>query len=121
MTPKLTNKQQAVLDAIIEYFKTHGYSPTLRELTEMTGSNSLSAIHDYVNVLEKKGYITTTIGQHRSIQLKYSNPTLCLVVTCKDCKYRQKTFNGVAIWHVCHKLNRKTDDDFYCAYGEVKD
>lgn len=40
------------------------------------------------------------------------------VVLCKDCKHRHKVNTGLAIWQVCHKLNRQTDDDFYCAYGE---
>ena len=42
-------------------------------------------------------------------------------VRCKDCKHRHKVNTGLAIWQVCHRLNRQTDDDFYCAYGERKD
>ena len=119
MTPKLTDKQKSVLNAIIEFFEQNGYAPTMRELSNIT-SHTISTVYAYVQVLEKKGYITTINGQHRSIQLNYANPTLSLVVMCKDCKYRQKTNMGVAVWNLCSKLNRKTDDDFYCAYGEVK-
>ena len=121
MIPKLTNNQQIVLDAIREHFEKHRYSPSLRELCEMTGKNSTSTIFHTVCALEQKGFVKTTPGQKRSIRLSGMTPNMSLVVTCKDCKFRQKANMGVAIWSVCHKLNRQTADDFYCAYGEVKD
>ena len=42
------------------------------------------------------------------------------IVRCKNCRHRHKVNTGLAIWDVCHKLNRQTEDEFFCAYGEEK-
>ena len=120
MTPKLTQNQQVILDAITQFISENGYSPVMRELCEMTGKKSPATVFNTVCILEQKGYVKTTPGKNRSIRLNSTNPVFTMVVPCKECKHRQKTFNGIAVWDLCHKLNRKTDDDFFCAYGEVK-
>ena len=121
MTPKLTQNQRIVLDAITEFIDQNGYSPVYRELCEMTGKGSTNTMFKIVCALEQKGFVKTTPGKKRSIRLSGVTPNVSFVVTCKDCRFRQKTNMGLAIWNVCHKLNRKTDDGFFCAYGEVKD
>lgn len=115
---ELTKKEKMVYDAIVEYIRKNGYAPTLRELGIKVGLASPSSVYYIINNLKLKGYIDTEEGKKRAIVLK-DNPHR--VVLCKDCKFRHKTNNGVAIWMVCHRLNRKTDDDFYCAYGEETD
>ena len=115
---ELKPREKMVYDAIVQYISKNEYSPTLRELGAEVGIESTSTIYGIVKKLEAKGYIDTAKGKRRVISLK-GKPNN--VVLCKDCKFRHKTNMGVAIWVMCHKLNRKTDEDFYCAYGEVKD
>lgn len=115
---ELTKREKKVYEAIVEYIGKHGYSPTLREVGIKTGINSTSSVYYAVRNLKLKGYIDTEECKRRVITLK-DNPNK--VVLCKNCKYRHKTNTGLAIWMVCHKLNRQTADDFYCAYGEEKD
>lgn len=120
MTPKLTKSQQDTLDAIEEFVAKNGYPPVLRELCDMTGKKSPATIFRLVSALEQKGFVKTTPGQMRSIRL-CSNPIFTHVVTCKNCKHRYKSSNGVVVWNTCNKLGRQMEDDFYCAYGEEKD
>ena len=90
----------------------------LRELCDMTGKKSPATLFKYVCALEEKGYVKTTPGKRRSIRLSAVPPNLSFVVSCKDCRFRQKTFNGLAVWNLCHKLNRKTDDDYIVRQGD---
>ena len=106
-----------VYDAIVAYIGKNGHSPTLRELGIKVGINSTSTIYYIIKNLELKGYIDAAKGKRRAIVLK----DVPKIVHCKDCRHRHKTNTGLAIWMVCHKLNRQTADNFYCAYGEVKD
>ena len=122
----LTRNQREVLEAIEDYIADNNCSPTYSEIAQMTNKSSIGGVSYTVSVLEKKGYITTTLGKSRSIRLAGDEPRkpckrMKGIVLCKDCRYRHKTNMGVAIWMMCHRLGRKTDDDFYCAYGEVKE
>ena len=116
-TCELNKREAMVYDAIVEWISKHGYSPTLREIGIKVGIDSTSTIYYIIKNLELKGYIDAARGKRRAIALPSKPP----IVHCKHCKYRHKTNMGIGIWMVCHKLNRKTEDDFYCAYGEVKD
>lgn len=51
--------EQKVFDCIVEYIKEHGYSPSTRDLCEMTHSASTSSVHRYVHNLMDKGKIET--------------------------------------------------------------
>ena len=53
----LTGRQKQVLDCIIDYQREHGFSPSIRDLCEMTGLRSSSSIHFHLKTLEEKGYI----------------------------------------------------------------
>lgn len=113
---ELTKKEKKVYDAIVEYIGKNGYAPTLRELGIKVGINSTSTIYYIIKNLEVKGYIDAAQGKRRAITLKNAPQ----IVHCKDCCHRHKTNMGLGFWMVCHKLNRQTADDFYCAYGEEK-
>ncbi|MEF3244669.1 MAG: transcriptional repressor LexA [Caldisericaceae bacterium] len=65
MERKLTKKQQAVLNAIVD-FTSQGVSPTYRELKEKLGLKSVATVHGYIKRLEKIGYVKTQ-GKARSI------------------------------------------------------
>ncbi len=51
--------EQKVFDCILEYMKEHGYSPSTRDLCEMSGLKSTSGVHRYIHSLMDKGKIET--------------------------------------------------------------
>jgi SOS regulatory protein LexA len=64
----LTEKQQNVLDTITEFISKYGKSPTIEELKELLFQKSKRWVTQYLEVLEKKGFITRWYG-FRSIKL----------------------------------------------------
>ena len=111
-------KEQETLDAIKKFICDKGYAPTVRDLCELTNVKSTSTMQNRLEKLRQKGCIDIVKGSNRTIVVKGYNPHI--PVLCRDCRYHHKTNMGVAVWTMCHRLNRKTDDDFYCAYGEEK-
>ncbi len=65
----LTEKQQAVLDFVTEYFDRSGTSPTLREISEHIGTKGTATALLHVEALERKGYIKRRDGSSRNIVL----------------------------------------------------
>ena len=68
----LTDRQKNLLRCIVKYQKAHGFSPsvrdlcemtgvrstsTVRDLCEMTGVRSTSTVHAQLKALEENGYI----------------------------------------------------------------
>lgn len=66
--PPLTDRQQTILDYIVETVQTQGYPPTLRELSAHFGISSTQGIRRHLDALEKKGYLSRESGA-RSLQL----------------------------------------------------
>lgn len=64
----LTEKQQNVLDTITEFISKYGKSPTIEELKELLFQKSKRWVTQYLEALEKKGFITRWYG-FRSIKL----------------------------------------------------
>lgn len=64
----LTEKQQKVLDTITEFISKYGKSPTIEELKELLQQKSKRGVTQYLEALEKKGFITRWYG-FRSIKL----------------------------------------------------
>ncbi len=64
----LTDKQQYVLDEITNYIWKYGKSPTIEELTIILNQKSKRWVVQYLESLEKKGFITRGRG-YRSITL----------------------------------------------------
>jgi repressor LexA len=70
LLPPLTRKQRQVLDAIEQFVRRHGYTPSYREIAEVCGLSSPATVHQHVKSLCEKGVINT--GEHgaaRSIEL----------------------------------------------------
>lgn len=65
----LTTSQMKVLRAIIVFTKDKGFSPTVRELADLTGFKSLSSVHAHIKKLELYGYILTEQSKSRTIKL----------------------------------------------------
>lgn len=55
--PVLTKRQQVVLTIICTHIEEQGYSPTHRELMDLTGIKSTNGVADHLKALERKGYI----------------------------------------------------------------
>lgn len=53
----LNEKESKLFDAIVKYIDENGYSPSVRELSEIVGFKSTSTVHRYLSKLEEKGYI----------------------------------------------------------------
>ena len=72
----LTPRQKDVLDFIVSYQKEHGYTPTYGEIAVGIGNSakSLHGVHRLVQRLKERGYVTSTHGSERSIQVLRTSP-----------------------------------------------
>lgn len=64
----LTDRQNQVMQFISDYTLEHSCPPTIREMASHLNV-SIRAVQDHVNALEKKGYLTKTEKQSRSIRV----------------------------------------------------
>lgn len=64
----LTDKQQKVLDVITEFVWRYGKSPTIEELQHLLLQKSKRGVVQYLEALEKKGFITRS-STYRGIRL----------------------------------------------------
>jgi repressor LexA len=69
MQQKITEKQKNALNAIYESIKETGFPPTLADLREKLKVASNQAILNFLETLEKKGFIKREEGQARSIKI----------------------------------------------------
>lgn len=67
-TQELTHKQRRVLEFIRERIR-QNIPPTIREIARHMGFSSTGTVRDYLNALEKKGYLKRTDNLSRSIEL----------------------------------------------------
>jgi repressor LexA len=65
----LTEKQQRILDAILEYTAKRGFPPSLREIGDIVGLKSTATVYGYVCRLEKAGVIRRIHGSPRTIEV----------------------------------------------------
>lgn len=49
-------------EAIVQYIKEHGYSPTVQEIGDMVGLKSKSSVHSHLKVMMDEGVIETDAG-----------------------------------------------------------
>lgn len=66
----LTSKQQRVLENIRLYLAAKGEPPTLDELRKNLGFKSLRTVTQYLEALERKGYIVRRRHARRNIELR---------------------------------------------------
>ena len=66
---KITPKQQKVLDFIQEKVSKDNLPPTIREIAAALGFSSTGTVRDYLNALEKKGYLKRSNNKSRAIEL----------------------------------------------------
>jgi repressor LexA len=65
---KLTNRQSAVLDFIIDCIDTEGYPPTIREIGDHLGIKSTNGVNDHLKAIERKGYLEREDAKSRALK-----------------------------------------------------
>lgn len=72
---RLTPNQLRVLEALQRYFTEHQEAPTLKELKRLLETRSIRSVTQYLDALEKKGFIIRSAYQSRGIRLASDLPT----------------------------------------------
>lgn len=65
--PKITNEE--LLNVIIDYITTHNYSPTVRDLMNLTDIQSSSTMHYRIKQLRDNGFIDYVDNEPRTIRV----------------------------------------------------
>src|SRR6266704_761855 len=71
----LTSKQKRVLEYISSFLDENKVSPTILQLAKFLGVSSLRTVTQYLESLEKKGFIVRSHHQARGIRLVTNNDT----------------------------------------------
>jgi len=66
----LTKKQKQVFDFINTYISENGISPTIEEIRKKLKLKAVSTIHEHINSLKDKGYLSKSENSARSIIIK---------------------------------------------------
>jgi repressor LexA len=69
MTPTLYNKERQTLEFITQFIQRFGYAPTLKEIGNALGMNSVATVHEHLDKLRHKGYIKKLDGTSRGIEI----------------------------------------------------
>jgi repressor LexA len=78
----MTRSQYEVYIAIEDFIKEYGYSPSVRELCNITGKSSPGTIYVHLHKLKDLGYITFIDGKNRTIR----------IIKKYRCKYDKELF-----------------------------
>ncbi len=62
-------RQKQILEFISQYIQKFGYSPTLQQIAEAIGVNSLATVHEHLQALAKKGLIRRYKGAVRGLEI----------------------------------------------------
>jgi repressor LexA len=66
---ELTNRQQEILQFILESVSDRGYPPAIREIGDAVGLSSPSTVHSHLNALVKAGYLRRDPTKPRAIEV----------------------------------------------------
>jgi|19_taG_2_1085344.scaffolds.fasta_scaffold03368_9 SOS-response transcriptional repressor LexA len=66
----LTIKQEHMKGVIADFITENKYSPTYKQLAELSGIKNISNVHRIVHELRRRGHIELLPGQERSIAIK---------------------------------------------------
>lgn len=69
MAPVVYQRQKQILDFIRKQIRETGFAPTLREIADEIGVNSLATVHEHLQALEMKKLIKKKGGRSRGIEL----------------------------------------------------
>ncbi|MGO9271457.1 MAG: transcriptional repressor LexA [Terriglobia bacterium] len=65
----LTRRQKQVLDFLVDFLNTKGYSPSFEEIAENLGLSSLATVHKHLSTLQRKGFIRRRANRSRSVDV----------------------------------------------------
>lgn len=71
MPAPLTPKQSEIYEYIQKFTRTHGYPPSVREISAAVNLKSPSTVHFHMKKLEAEGYIQKADGKTRAISLPH--------------------------------------------------
>ena len=71
---KLTRRQRQILDFINDFQSRAGYAPSYREIGEELGLSSPATVHEHIQALVAKGFLTNDYNRARSIELVAIKP-----------------------------------------------
>jgi repressor LexA len=66
----LTKKQKQVFDFINTYITENGISPTIEEIRKKLKLKAVSTIHEHINSLKEKGYLSKSENSVRGLTIK---------------------------------------------------
>lgn len=69
MAPVVYQRQRQILEFIKQQIRETGFAPTLREIADEIGVNSLATVHEHLQALEMKKLIKKKSGRSRGIDL----------------------------------------------------
>ena len=67
--PVIYKRQAQILDFIKQSVQNTGFAPTLRDIANAIGVNSLATVHEHVQGLVEKGLLKRTSGRLRKMEL----------------------------------------------------
>jgi repressor LexA len=65
----LTAKQKAFFDMLSAAIARQGFAPTIEEMAAKRGLSSTGGVHEYLLILERKGWIHRSRGAMRGITI----------------------------------------------------
>jgi len=68
--PRLTARQQAVLNCIQRYVRARGFPPSIREIGDSVGLSSPSSVAHQLKVLQNKGYLHRDQNRPRAVEVR---------------------------------------------------
>lgn len=66
---KMSEKANKILNIIKTFIEKNGYSPTVREIQKEANLKSIATVHEHIQRLEAKGYITYVKNKSRTIRI----------------------------------------------------
>ena len=69
----LSERQQSILQFIIDEIKSKGYPPSVREIGKAVGLKSPASVHSHLKTLEKLDYLRRDPSKPRAIEVIYNN------------------------------------------------
>ena len=68
--PSLTRKQKEIFDFIKTYLFENGISPTIEEIRKELNLKAVSTVHEHINSLKSKGYLSKSENSVRALNLE---------------------------------------------------
>jgi SOS-response transcriptional repressor LexA len=98
MRSPLTKRQKEMLDYINNFIKENVFSPSLEEIRTAFKLKAISTVHEHLENLKKKGYISKDMNQARGIQIKEEKNKLIELKVKFDLKKKSyKTYKGAEL------------------------